>query len=185
MKKSLIFLVVCVVLGLWYFHPDFSWLTEASDADPDNFGDMNQPLPPAAMPQVGGDWVNMQSFSGKVVLISFWTTWCPGCRDEMPDLIKLQNEFGSRGFTVVAITVDDEGEEPVDTFVQSEKFLVDGASVPVNFPVLRGTDEVIRSMGFEGGLPASVLVARDGREVKIIRGPFKEADVEKAVKRLL
>lgn len=187
MKKLLIFTALFgIFLLFWtHFHPNFSWFSEAAGSDPVYFGDLNQPLPQVALPQVGGDWVNLKSFSGKVLLISFWTTWCPGCRDEMPDLIKLQNDFGSRGFTVIAISVDDQGEEPIDAFVQNERFLVDGVSIPINFPVLRGTDEVTRPMGFEGGLPASVLVTRDGREVKIIRGPFKETDVEKAIQRLL
>jgi thiol-disulfide isomerase/thioredoxin len=127
----------------------------------------------------------MESFKAKVVLISFWTTWCPGCRDEMPDLIKLQQKFGSRGFTVVAISVDDQGEEPVKTFVQTEHFPVDGSSTAINFPVLLGDDEIVRKLGFEGGLPASVLVTRDAKEVKIIRGPFNAQEVSRVIKHLL
>ena len=87
-----------------------------------------------------------------MVLINFWTTWCPGCRDEIPELIRLQLEFESKGFTVVAIAVDDEGA---------------------------------RELGFEGGLPASIRVTRDAREVKIIRGPFKAQEVSRAIKHLL
>ena len=104
---------------------------------------------------------------------------------EMPELIKLQQEFESKGFTVVAIAVDDEGEESVKTYVETEHFAIDGASVPINFPVLLGHDEIARKLGFEGGLPASILVTRDAREVKIIRGPFKVQEVSKAIKHLL
>ena len=76
---------------------------------------MNQPMPHAVMPAADDNWVDMESYKGKVVLINFWTTWCPGCRDEMPGLIRLQQEFESEGFTVVAIAVEDEGEESVKT----------------------------------------------------------------------
>jgi thiol-disulfide isomerase/thioredoxin len=187
MKKLLALLVFLVGLALAvrYFHREISWLTEASDEDSRDIGDMDQPLPPAVMPAVGGNWVDIKGFRGSVILISFWTTWCPGCRDEIPDLIRLQKQYKPRGFTVVAISVDDDGEESVDTFMQTERFLVDGLSLAINFPVLRGTDEVVRPMGFEGGLPASVLVNRDSREVKIIRGPFHERAVAKAIERLL
>jgi cytochrome c biogenesis protein CcmG/thiol:disulfide interchange protein DsbE len=188
MKKVLFVLIVLVpsvVLALRYFRPDLSSFVEASDDDSTNIADINRPMPQAVMPAIGGDWVNMGSFGGKVVLISFWTTWCPGCREEMPNLIKLQQKFGSQGFTVIAISVDDQGEESVKTFAQTELFPVDGSSTAINFPVLQGTDEIARQLGFEGGLPASILVSRDAREVKIIRGPFNEQAVSKAIKRLL
>jgi thiol-disulfide isomerase/thioredoxin len=182
---ALTLLIVSVVLALRYFRPDLSWLAEAAGEDSSNMADMNQPMPHAVMPTLGGDWVNLGSFDGKVVLISFWTTWCPGCRDEMPDLITLQQKFGPQGFTVVAVSVDDQGEESVRTFAQTELFPVDGSPRAINFPVLLGTDEIARQLGYEGGLPASVLVSRDAKEVKIVRGPFNEQAVSKAIKRLL
>lgn len=188
MKKALfvfIVLAASLAVALRHFRPDFSWFVEASGDESTNIADINQPMPEAVMPALGGDWVNTRSFGGKVLLISFWTTWCPGCRDEMPDLIKLQQKFGSQGFTVLAVSVDDQGDESVKTFVQTERFPVDGSPTAINFPVLLGTDEIARQLGFEGGLPASVLVSRDAREVKIIRGPFNEQTVSKAIKQLL
>ena len=188
MKRALFVLIVLIaslVLAPRYFHPDFSPFADTSEDDSNNIADIDQPMPHAVMPAIDGDWVNMGSFGGKVVMISFWTTWCPGCRDEMPNLIKLQQKFGSQGFTVIAVSVDDQSEESVNTFVQTERFPVDGSSTAINFPVLLGTDELARQLGYEGGLPASVLVSRDAREVKIIRGPFKEQAVSKAIKHLL
>jgi cytochrome c biogenesis protein CcmG/thiol:disulfide interchange protein DsbE len=187
MKKwlfSFILLITCVV-SLRYFGPDFSWLAEAFGDNSSNIADMNQPMPHAALPAVDEGWVDMESYKGQVVLISFWATWCPGCRDEMPDLIKLQQKFGSKGFTVVAVSVDDQGEESVETFVHSEHFPVDGSSATINFPVLLGNQEIAQKLGFEGGLPASVLVTRDAQEVKIIRGPFNAQEISRAIKHLL
>ncbi len=187
MKKSLLLLIISIgcVAAFRYFQPDFSWFAEAFADDSGNIADMNQPMPHTALPAVDESWVDLESYKGKVVLISFWTTWCPGCRDEMPELIKLQQEFGSKGFTVVAVSVDDNGEESVDTFVQTEHFSVDGTSATINFPVLLGNEEIAQKLGFEGGLPASVLVTRDAQEVKIIRGPFNLQQVSKAIKHLL
>jgi thiol-disulfide isomerase/thioredoxin len=187
MKKWLSFFVITIicVVSLRYFSPDFSWFTEAFEDDSSNIADMNQPMPHAILPAVDEGWVNMESYKGKVVLISFWTTWCPGCRDEMPDLIKLQQKLGSKGFTVVAVSVDDQGEESVETFVRTEHFPVDGSSATINFPVLVGDQEIAQKLGFEGGLPASVLVTRDAKEVKIIRGPFNAQEVSRAIKHLL
>lgn len=188
MKKALpLFLLsaVSIALAFHYFRPNISLLTEASGEDSGNVADMNQRLPHAVMPALDGDWVNLETYKGNVVLINFWTTWCSGCREEMPELIRLQNEFGAKGFKVVAIAVDDEGEESVKDFVQNEQFAVDGASRTINFPVLLGHDELARELGFEGGLPASVLVTRDAKEVKVIRGPINDKQVSALIKRLL
>jgi thiol-disulfide isomerase/thioredoxin len=187
MKKSLLFFIVLIigVVALRYFRPDISVFAEAFGDDSSNIADINQPMPHAELPAVDEGWVDMESYKGKVVLISFWSTWCPGCRNEMPELIKLQQTFGPKGFTVVAVAVDDQGEESVENFVQTEHFPVDGSPATINFPVLLGNDEVARKLGFEGGLPASVLVTRDAKEVKIIRGPFNTQEVSRAIKHLL
>lgn len=187
MKKWLLLFIIAIicVVSLRYFSPDFSWFAEAFGDDSSNIADMNQPMPHAVLPAVNEGWVDMESYKGQVVLISFWTTWCPGCRDEMPDLIQLQQKFGSKGFTVVAVSVDDQGEESVETFVHSEHFPVDGSSATINFPVLLGNAEIAQKLGFEGGLPTSVLVTRDAKEVKIIRGPLNAQEVSRAIKHLL
>jgi thiol-disulfide isomerase/thioredoxin len=188
MKKVLPFFIgsiLCLAFAIRYFQPDFSWFTEAAEDDASNMAEMSQPLPHAIMPAVDGKWVDFESYKGKVLLINFWTTWCSGCRAEIAELIKLQKEFQTKGFTVVAVAIDDEGEESVKTFVETERFDVDGASTAINFPVLMGHEELSRRMGFEGGLPASVLVTRDAEEVKIIRGPMHAKEVVRAIKHLL
>jgi thiol-disulfide isomerase/thioredoxin len=188
MKKALpIFILsaACLALAFRYFRPDISGLTEASADGPSDIADMDQSLPRTVLPALDGDWVNLEKYKGKVVLINFWTTWCPGCRDEMADLIELQQKFESSGFTVVALAVDDEGEESVSSYVRNESFSLGGSATKINFPVLLGSGESAEKLGFEGGLPASVLVTRDGREIKIIRGPVHFEEVSKLIKRLL
>jgi len=188
MKKFLLFSAVVAICGTIAFHfyrPDFSWEADASSDESGPIANMDQPLPHAVLPTLANDWVDLSTFKGKVVLISFWATWCPGCVDEVPSLIQLQQEYGAKGFTVVAIAVDDQGEESVESFVQRRSFSVNGASTAIDYPVLLGSEEVARKLGFEGGLPAGVLVNRDGREVKIIRGEVSEAALSRAIRRLL
>ena len=60
------------------------------------------------LPDVGGGEVALQSFRGKVVLLNFWATWCGPCREELPELDRVQEKFRKRGFAVVAVTVDNE-----------------------------------------------------------------------------
>ena len=188
MKKALPFFIVailCVAAAIRYFRPEVTEMADASDDEAYTIADIDQPVPHAVLPTLDGDWMDMGSYKGKVLLINFWATWCPPCRNEMPELIKLEEEFASQGFTIVGIAVDDQGEESVKTFVQTEHFRVDGSSASINFPVLLGQDEILRGFGFEGELPTSILVTRDAREVKFIRGPLKAAELSSVIRRLL
>lgn len=189
MKKALLFLgiaVICAGFAFHYFRPDFSLLADTSDGENGPIADMDQPLPHALLPSVGsGGWIDLSAYKGQVVLIAFWTTWCPGCVDEVPDLISLQEQFSPKGFTVVAVAVDDQGEESVESFVRKRTFTANGASASIIHPVFLSSDETARKLGFEGGLPAGLLVNREGREVKIIRGAVSESVLAKAIQRLL
>lgn len=62
------------------------------------------------LPEVNGGEVALQSFRGKVVLLNFWATWCGPCREELPELGRVQEKFRKRGLAVVAVTVDNELE---------------------------------------------------------------------------
>lgn len=188
MKKALPFFIVsilCVAAAIRYFRPEVTGVTAASEDETYTIADIDRPIPHAVLPTLDGNWLDMGSYKGKVLLINFWATWCPSCCNEMPELIKLQEEFASQEFTIVGIAVDDQGEESVKTFVQTEHFRVDGSSASINFPVLLGQDDISREFGFEGELPTSILVTRDAREVKFIRGPLKAAELSSVIRRLL
>jgi len=137
------------------------------------------------LPSLSGDWVDLSTYKGQVVFIVFWATWCPGCVDEVPNLIHLQQQFADKGFTVVALAIDDEGEESVGSFVSKRRFDVNGDSVAINYPVLLGSLETAGKLGFEGGLPAGVLVNREGWEVKIVRGVVSESALSKTIQKLV
>ena len=66
--------------------------------------------------------VTLEDFKGKVVLVNFWATWCDPCRVEIPWLIEMQDKYGSKGFTVLGIAMDDEGK-PV-TGVKRTTYLI-------------------------------------------------------------
>lgn len=60
---------------------------------------------------------SLSKLQGKVVLVDFWATWCPPCRKEMPNLIKLYNEVNSKGFEIVGISLDNDGSK-LDAYVK-------------------------------------------------------------------
>ena len=81
----------------------------------------------ARMPQfvlksaVDGKEVNSNSFSGKVLLVSFFATWCPPCIEEIPTFNELQKRYKNKGFSVVALSVDQGGPSVVAILVKKKK----------------------------------------------------------------
>lgn len=121
---------------------------------------------------------------GKVVLLNFWATWCVPCREEFPDLARLQKAYGGQGLTVVGISTDFASQRP-----GVEKFLADLEPPFPNYVKRAGGDDqqfidaVDRSWG--GELPFTVLFDRSGRKVKILSGKHSYVDYEKEIRPLL
>ncbi len=121
---------------------------------------------------------------GKVVLVNFWATWCVPCREEFPDLVKLEKAWRDRGLRVIGVSTDLGKDLP-----KVEKFL---AATQPDFPNYRkksgGDDQdFIESVDgkWGGELPFSVLYGRDGRKARVLSGKQSGADFERAVAALL
>ena len=63
--------------------------------------------------KLGGGKIALADLKGKVVMLDFWATWCPPCREEIPSLVKLTKEYESKGLTFVAASRDDPPDEKV------------------------------------------------------------------------
>jgi thiol-disulfide isomerase/thioredoxin len=100
----------------------------------------------------GRSW-SSQEHVGQVVLVNFWATWCPPCREEIPDLIELQQRFGARGFTVAGISMDDNPGEAAPPFARKHR---------INYPVLIPNRDFALA-GAVDSLPTSFLLDRRGR----------------------
>jgi len=104
-----------------------------------------------------GKELRLSHFKGKVVLINVWATWCAPCRREMPTLDKLQGTLGGKDFEVVAISIDRAGVHAVEAF-----FMETGVK-----HLRLYIDESVAAMRKLAvvGLPTSLLMDREGREV--------------------
>ena len=78
-----------------------------------------QPAPGWELKDLEGKPVKLSDFKGKVILLNFWATWCPPCRDEIPDLVSLQQQYGPRGLVVLGIAMDAKGAAIVKPFVKT------------------------------------------------------------------
>ena len=128
-----------------------------------------------------GKDVPLSSFKGKVVLLNFWATWCEPCRVEIPYLIKSQEQYGPRGFTVVGAAMDEEGQRVVAPFVVKPQWDVDGKQVAMNYPIVLSDNELADKFGGILGLPTSVLISKDGKVLKRYLGMVNPDSLSKDV----
>ncbi|MDX2202458.1 MAG: TlpA disulfide reductase family protein [Hyphomicrobiaceae bacterium] len=133
---------------------------------------------PEALPELKfqdgqGRELTLAAFRGKVVLLNLWATWCLPCRKEMPALDRLQGELGSDKFEVVALSVDRTGIAGARRFLDETK--VEKLAVYAD-PSARLTSPLRAT-----GLPTTLLIDADGREVGRLIGPA-EWDSAEAVR---
>jgi thiol-disulfide isomerase/thioredoxin len=106
---------------------------------------------------------DLSQWKGRVVLLNLWATWCAPCRKEMPELAKLQKLLGSDQFEVVALSEDLKGAEA------SQAFLKDSGSD--NLALYVDPKATALAALQSAGLPTTVLIDRNGKEVGRLLGP--------------
>lgn len=125
---------------------------------------------------IQGRYIRLSDYRGKVVLINFWATWCPPCRTEIPDLIRLQREYRSRGLQVIGVTYPPQKLAEVRRFVRRAK---------VNYPVALGAKETKLLFTQSETLPMTIVIGTDGRIQDIIEGILLPEEFEQKIKPLL
>lgn len=140
-------------------------------------GDGKGPAPDFTLASKDGGNVRLQEQLGNVVLINFWASWCGPCREELPYLEALQQEYADLGFTVLAVNVDRESSK-------ADILLKD---IGVSFPVLFDVNDQVSSLYDVQAMPTTVIVDRDGNQ-RLLHHGYKSGDEVKykqAVKALL
>ena len=140
-----------------------------------------QPEPELTLKDLNGTDVSLSDYKGKVVLVNFWATWCEPCRVEIPWLIEMQEKYGPKGFVILGIALDEEGKSVVAPFVAKERFDVNGAKEPMSYKILIGNDDAADKFGGLFGYPTSILISRDGKQIKRVTGMISPDEMAKAV----
>ena len=118
-------------------------------------------VPDFSLPALDGKKLRLRDFSGKIVLLNFWASWCLPCREEMPSMERLYREFKNRGFVVVAVNVKDKRRDAL-AFVNELK---------LSYPVLLDPEGEVGLLYGAWGLPTTYLIGRKGEGLARIWGP--------------
>ena len=179
---------VAVALAAFIFAPqsDFDDAAPPPAADSQAAGDQEQKsggaIPGQDAPlgftikDMNGVDVKLESFKGKVILVNFWATWCGPCKEEIPWLVELQQQYAD-DLVVLGLSVDD----PV------EKLKPYATEFKMNYPVLvgNGRQDVQDAFGPIWGIPISVIIDRDGKVSKKHSGIASKEQFEQEIKALL
>ena len=133
---------------------------------------VGETAPLISVADLSGKMLRLADYRGRVVLLNFWASWCPPCKDEMPGFQKVDLQFEDKGFAVIGIAINDIA--PADV-----------KALGLLFPVVMANDRVKHDYGDIANPPVSFLLGRDGRIIKKVKGVYSEDDLRRDVKQAL
>jgi thiol-disulfide isomerase/thioredoxin len=139
-------------------------------------GQSVQKAPALALKDLSGRTIRLSDYKGKLLIVNFWATWCPPCRAEMPDMVKMQRNYGKSGLQVIGITYPPQTVREVQQFVRKLK---------INYPVVLGTKETKSLFDRSETLPLTIIIDRDGNIRDRIEGILLSEEFEQKIKPLL
>ena len=137
-----------------------------------------QALFAAKLPNENGVSQDLSQYKGKIIVLNFWATWCPPCREEMPELSELYTEYKIKNVVVLGVAIDE--LSAVKEFT---------TATPVSYPILASEDEgsaLNNQLGNDKGvLPYTVIINTDGSVVDTFFGRINKGLLEGALRPLL
>ncbi len=134
-----------------------------------------QRTPPFLVSDLDGNIISTASWHGKVVLLNFWATWCPPCREEIPEMIELSNRYKDR-LQIIGVSMDDAPPEEVNAFAKN---------MGINYPIVMGSQAISTEYGGVPALPTSFVLNTDGRIVQKHEGLYPIEVYDSEVRSLL
>lgn len=123
---------------------------------------------------INGNMVNLSDFKGKVILLNFFATWCPPCKQEIPDFIELQNEYLDKNFVIIGISLS----RASDTKVMAQDF-------GINYPVLIDDGYAAAVYGPIRSVPTTFMIDKNFKVAKKYIGARLKENFEADIRALL
>lgn len=118
----------------------------------------------------------LSDFRGSVVIIDFWATWCPPCREEIPHFVELYNQYKDQGLEIIGVSMDQSPERVIPGFIEKNN---------INYTILFGEDKVYDLYGGINAIPTTFIVDKDGNLVRKYMGYKEKGVFEQDIKELL
>ena len=119
-------------------------------------------MPNIPLKDLKGQQVDLKALKGRVIFLNFWATWCGPCKEEMPSMQALYQEFKEKGFVFLTISVDYEGLRPVKEFIEKNRY---------TFPVLIDQKGETLDLFEVNGIPTTFLIDKQGKMIGKVIGP--------------
>lgn len=132
--------------------------------------------PDFTLTNMEGEAFSISDHKGKVIVLNIWATWCPPCREEIPDFIEIQKEMRSDGVLFVGVSVDETGWDAVRPF--AEEF-------QINYPIVVDDGTVYDNYGPLPGLPTSFIINKQGQIVHVVPGMVTKAQLQPILQELV
>ena len=160
------------IAGLYALLFSLFLTTQALAAD-----QIDGPAPDFTLKSQSGENLKLSEQQGEVVMINFWASWCGPCRQEMPLLEALYQEYKDLGFTIFGVNVEEDPSKAKDLL----------KDVSVSFPILFDTENEVSQLYGLVAMPSTVLVDRDGKQRYFHAGyrPGDEAEYDKLIRELV
>jgi len=114
-----------------------------------------KPAPDVKLKDLEGNKFKLSDHRGSVVILNFWAVWCPPCKVEVPELVKLYNTYKDRGLKIIGIAIDSGKDQKIKEKAQE---------LGINYPVINGDDSYIRnSFGPIRAVPTTYVINKEGK----------------------
>lgn len=177
-RKVVVFTVMVVLLAGLLLLAKFKGEIPGVHARPAAVATKGSTAPDFTLTDLQGRSLRLSDLRGKAVILNFWATWCPPCKQEIPWFVDLQKRYGPEGLQVVGVNMDDEGDQK-----NVAKFAAENS---INYPVLLGKENVAAAYGGIDYLPTTFYIDRGGVVMDRVFGqPGTPAEIEQNVKRAI
>lgn len=119
------------------------------------------PAPDFTLNTLSGELVKLSELKGQVVLVNFWASWCPPCREEIPSMMRLNAAMAGKPFRMLCISIDDGGKVAVEEFFRKSGF---------SLPALLDTDKRASKLYGITGVPETFVINKQGVILKKVVG---------------
>jgi peroxiredoxin len=173
-RKVVIFAVMVVVVAGLLIMAKFRGSLPGGSTRP--VATKGHSAPDFVLTDLQGHNVKLSDLRGKAVVLNFWATWCPPCKQEIPWFVDIQKRYGSQGLQVVGVSMDDGDQKDVAKFA---------AENSINYPVLLGKEKVAEQYGGIDYLPTTFYIDRSGVVMDRVFGQPGREEIEQNVKRAI